>query len=389
VLFVCLAVQRHQIASPLSTLHPSSMATARGDRMWPQPIHYTAPSLTLPACEFCSQEHDLTLCDDCQSVYYCDWEHQYQGDHEEKCARIVAEKKELNSMLARHKRNKENGAIETDDVESFGSIGPYPDSRDVARAYIAVVKSVLDAYGQKGGRLQAVQHALELLEAIVAMKIKDLVGTRQLVPACYIRLGRYYEAYEYIGSFDYSKHPRLSKIGIMMENFNVSAPNLLQTQTHFRGLDGQGSPHFVDRHFVKFVMLLKIPIFFELVEIEKTYRPLRHVMIPEMSAAVQKYLSSPTLAGYQQNGLWTDEHVHELKLRVKDEIKQLFRALHKDNPNFWLQLLIDVGALPPQQGRTPGGDDRLQGHGYPEWAEMPGAVDIVMILGGFVNRARE
>jgi hypothetical protein len=364
------------------------MATARWDSMWPQPIHYTAPSLTLPACEFCSQEHDLTLCNDCQSMYYCGWEHQYQGDHEEKCARIVAEKKELNSILANHKRNKENGAIETDDA-SFGSIGPYPNSRDVARAYMAVVKNILDAYGQKGGRLQAVQHAMELLEAIVAMKIKDLVGTRQLAPACYIRLGRYYEAYEYIRSFDYSKHPMRSGTGIVMEGFNVTAPNLLQTQTHFPARGGRGFPHVVDRHFVKFVMLLKIPVFFELVEIEKTYRPLRHSMIPEMAVAVQKHLSSPTLAGYQQNSLWTDEHVRKLKLQVKDEIKQLFRALHEDNPNFWLQLLIDVGALPPQQGRTPGGDVGLQGHGFLEWAEMPGAVDIVMILGGFVNRAHE
>ena len=349
--------------------------------MHPQRTLYSAHRLTPPACEVCSQEHGISRCEHCQSVYYCGWDHRYQGIHAEKCEHILSERKRLESMLAKHKKNRENGHVEVEDPLQ-GILGPYPDSRDVAKSYMVLVFSILDVFGQRGGRREAVQRAAELLESVQALDIRDVVRCRQFLTACYIRLGRDDEAYDFIRSFDYSKNSHAGRI--VLPCLDLTAPNVLQTRVPARQ-----NPSRVDDHFVKLVMLMKIRVFFELQEIQKVRKVTRQLFLPELDYVVQGWCMSPTLFRYRSiNSLWTDEEVRDLKLRIKDDVKQLFKTLHTANPDFWLQLLIDVGAIPPEQGRTPGGDVRLQGNCFPEWAETPGAVDIVMTLGGF-DRPRE
>ncbi|RTE81938.1 hypothetical protein BHE90_003542 [Fusarium euwallaceae] len=159
------------------------------------------PIKLLPRACVCGEKEDLRRCSGCRVVYYCEHKHRlidhifhWSACYKAKEARRILEKerKALWDMV-------DDGSVPNDLFkDGIGYFGAVPLTEPYILAKYQLANTLLLSFGGPGGRVDAVQAALDCFLRMFRLNRGDRKHVRLVIPALFIRLNKDQEAYDFI-----------------------------------------------------------------------------------------------------------------------------------------------------------------------------------------------
>ncbi|KFH43501.1 Zinc finger MYND domain-containing protein-like protein [Hapsidospora chrysogenum ATCC 11550] len=331
-------------------------------------------------------------CAACLAIYYCGRECQVADRPEYKvpCNLIKKSRQHLQSEYEKL-RDMPAGFLTPDRVfeTCVGRFWCVVETRPYMRARYHLVDTLLLSHGTAGGPVDVVQEALDHLLDMLRLCHSDNMGLRQLVPALYMRLGRYQEAYDFIKWYATTGNESDYDWGNMDLPFlDVKDADVLETPP------AKLAERFANPSHVSALVLLKVRVLLGLRIIQKTRVALGGTVPAEKIVdLIRAQLvssgggSSSILPKRSDILLASPEETTRITDALQRQIKELYDAAQETNPHFWHLLTEnpDAGALQrPTEACTMGSRDEallLVGYSYALWYETPRAVDMLRGLG--------
>lgn len=207
-------------------------------------------------------------------------------------------------------------------------------TRDYMRRRYDFVDTMLQNFPRHRVALQtAVDHIMDMLR----LNRSDNMGLRQLVPALMLRLGRDQDAYDFVkwwatcdpdGDYDWGNTE--------LPHLDTRDADLFEEPTWWTG-------RYLDLSHASVVMLIKLRLFFTLLDLQNTPRALQDSMLPrEIVDQVRWELLRDSLLGRRRGIASADTAALAAMIdRVKKQIWALYTAVTSANADFW-SLLIAV-----------------------------------------------
>ncbi|KAI8725696.1 MYND-type zinc finger protein samB [Fusarium sp. LHS14.1] len=299
------------------------------------------PCKLLPrGCGVCGKKEDLLRCSGCQVVYYCGQEHQAidRKHHKTGCtktkkARVNLEKEE------QELRDMPADMFVPDNIfeNGVGHFWGIMETRPYMRARYQVVDALLLYLGAPGGRVDAVQTALDHLLDLLRLCRSDNMGVRDVVPALFIRLDRDQEAYDFMKWYATTGEQSDYDWGDMDLPFlDVKDADVFETP--LEKWTGEG---WLEMSHVVTVTLIKVRILADLqgalnatVAFEGS--------VPEEIIEFIRQESAGSIVRSRPDMLraGAEEMARRIET-IKTQIKDLYKSVNRYNPHFWKLMLDD------------------------------------------------
>ncbi|KAM0541188.1 hypothetical protein ACHAPJ_013352 [Fusarium lateritium] len=350
----------------------------------PSPPH---PILSQRACDFIAcgaTEGELHRCSSCQIAYYCGPAHQAadRGRHKNGCnalkkARKTLEKEE--KQLRDHPGDMfcppnifENG------VGHFWGIS---ETRDYMRARYHMVDIMLQVFGAPGGRVDAVQEALDNLLDMLRLCRGDNMGVRDFVPPLYIRLNKDQAAYDFIKWYATTGSESNYDWGdTELPYLDVKDADVLETP-----LDVWTNGSYLSLSHVVAVTLIKVRILLDLQAAQNTTRALNGTIPREIIEIIRNQLVGSIVESRPEVLMGGTEELSSLIQKIKDQIIALYKSINTYNPHFWRLMLSDPYSAAKQKPGMYSHETKEEaclviGYCLASWVETPGALDEIRTL---------
>ncbi|RBQ71319.1 hypothetical protein FVER14953_00128 [Fusarium verticillioides] len=345
--------------------------------------------LTPRVCELSScSEADTDLlkrCSSCKAVYYCGASHQTadRSHHKNGCT-IIKKSRKAVEKEEQELRDHPGDMFTPPNIfeNGVGHFWGIHETRAYMRARYHMVDVLLQVYGAPGGKIDAVQEALDHLLDMLRLCRGDNMGVRDLVPHLYIRLNRDQEAYDFVKWYATTGSESKYDWGDMDQPYlDIRDADVLEEP-----LETWSNGKYLSLGHVAAVTLIKARILFDLQSAQNAARALNGTIPPEIVGLIRGELVGSAVASRSDILLGSTEHLSELIKKVKDQIVKLYRSVNEYNPHFWrLMLSSPVSAASQRPGmyshETKEEACLMIGYCLASWVETPGAFQLMKDLG--------
>uniref|UniRef100_A0A8H7N207 MYND-type domain-containing protein n=1 Tax=Bionectria ochroleuca TaxID=29856 RepID=A0A8H7N207_BIOOC len=291
------------------------------------------PSLQPPACEWCGSTANLRRCTGCKAIYYCSQSHRqsHHAAHRSACEAVGSALAGVVKEEIPFRASFFNGRHPTIPRHHLPEARRYTAAR---RWWILVL---LEKFGQAGGRRHVVETALEHCLEVMREKQDDISELGRFVPSLLLRLGRDQEAYDFIKWYVAVEHgwgwgnSRLGYLGV--KNADVLEYPAFEMENR---LDTWPSlPSDLNYFMLSALILVKMRVLNELLDIQNTFRALNGFMVPEILGLVQSQLLTGALRSRPEILRRSTDDISALILQSKIHIMALFDAAEQHHPTSW------------------------------------------------------
>lgn len=337
-------------------------------------------SLKPRVCETCRQKNDLLLCPGCQIVYYCGRNHQMaDGAHHKRACKAVKK--------ARHLYEREEQALRDRPPDEFvpgnafqvavGNFGSLYDTRKYMRARHDFAFAILDHFGRSGGRIDAVETALNHLWDMLRLSENDDMAVRYTVITLCIRLGRDQEAYDLVKWW--------CIYGASSTRYDWACPDLPKFQIidadMLESLDELFWVECPESELMFIILLIKVRRTLDLLALQNAAHALVGVVPEKVLGQVRLGLASTTIMSQPDILHASVEQTHKLIENMKAQVRQIHEMLNVSDP-YVLPSLLDQGhgAIDVESSDV---HVRLRDefkYVYDAWSETPGALEVLRAL---------
>lgn len=292
------------------------------------------------ACGVCGKKDDLLRCSGCQVVYYCGQEHQAidRKIHKSGCtktrkARVNLDKEEQTL------RDTPGDMFVPDNIfeNGVGHFWGIMETRPYMRARYQLVDTLLLSIGGAGGRVDAVQTALDHLLDMLRLCRSDNMGVRDLVPALFMRLGRDQEAYDFVKWYATAGDQTDYDWGDMELPFlDVKDADVFETPVE--KWTGEG---WLEMSHVVAVILIKIRILSDLEGALNATVAFEGSVAEEIIEVIRQQTAGSIVRSRPEMLRASAEEMTRRVETIKAQIKALYKSVDKYNPHFWRLMLGD------------------------------------------------
>ncbi|KAK4496518.1 hypothetical protein PRZ48_012498 [Zasmidium cellare] len=322
-------------------------------------------SLPEGLCLYCkTPQHRVFLCAGCKVSYYCSRVHQRadKPDHEAQCVR---------TRNARNKMRREKVRLLREDPNVFEmSMGVFWGDHDT-RPYMQARARYIEDLSQLKTQ-EAVEAALELAFENLELSKNDNMGTRDLIPALLIRVGRDQEAYNFIKWWQTNGRNGATTY------LDLPDQDVFEDMTMNDGLRLGGSLDFQSA-----LVLLKYRLAEDLFALKHNFAEGAEDRDELLDAIEEDLGPSPVI---NNQALLRDfEEGRDIQPYISatgNQLDVMFDAVQRRNRHFWAALVDsdgDLDSLP--EWFAPGNElevtATLWQSGYAAWEETPGALDFI------------
>jgi hypothetical protein len=318
----------------------------------------TSSPVLAAGCFVCHTQSHLSLCAGCKAIKYCGVDHQKQDRPSHKSICKAISKRTAALVQERHETalfNAHGGGLSA--LLGSGSLlGPL---LKLAHTYLQIDTQI------------AVQLGLDLLLEMVDITKDPKTGTANLVPACFLRLGRDQEAYDYMKWWVTSPAPK--------GPFGPS-PQLWASITEQAdvfedvGLFKEKCPSL---SFMVALTLLKLRLLVDLQALERSTKIGENV--PREILDEIRNLTSSAVSD-NKKVLERDDHEEGIQ-KLKKQVRAMYAAVGESNKHFWSAVLHpgeDLKANPESWNFESRQEMQLAlKYNYRAWAETPGAIEAI------------
>jgi hypothetical protein len=318
----------------------------------------TSPVLAA-GCFICHTQSHLSLCARCKAIKYCGVDHQKQDRTSHKSACKAISKRTVALVQERHETalfNAHGGGLSA----LLGSGSLLDPLLNLAQAYLQIDTQI------------AVQLGLDLLLEMVDITKDPKAATADLVPTCFLRLGRDQEAYDYMKWWVTSPAPKgpFGPSPQLWASVNEKA-DVFESVGLFKGKCPSLS-------FMVALTLLKLRLLIDLQALQQSMK-IGGDMSRETLDQIRSHLISSAVSGNKEV-LERDNHDEEIQKLTK-QVKAIYAAVREGNKHFWSAVLHpgkDLKSSP--ESWNFGNKKEMQlalKYNYTVWAETPGAIEAI------------
>lgn len=252
------------------------------------------------------------------------------------------------------------------------------DTRDYMRARFGFVDAMLAHFPR---HRVAVQTALDHLMDMLRLNRSDNMGLREMVPSLMLRLGRTQEAYDFVkwwatcdpdGHYDWGD--------MELPYLDIKDADFFEDPTWW-------TAKYLDLSHASVVMLTKVRVLLNLLELQNTARALNPTASPLPCELVDQVrgalLGDSPLDGRQDLVTADTATLSALIEKIKKQIWALYLAVEEANMHFWpclLSMQDDDTNLQRPDYHSRGSSEEAELmilYNYPAWEETPGALDQI------------
>ncbi|EHY51981.1 hypothetical protein HRR83_003456 [Exophiala dermatitidis] len=280
-------------------------------------------------CQVPGPKAKLSLCTGCRVVRYCSREHQVQHrpEHKSVCNKI----KRYRTKVAKEEDAVRNAtedfmtpanAFETHVGHFWGILN----TRDYMRARFELADTV-----RLAGTLDGVTEALEHMRDMLRLCRKDNVGVRHIIPPVMLQLDQDQECYDFIKWYETEGQRGDYDWGNMDLPFlNIKGADILEDVEYLRG-------KYADVHNVSAVMLLKLKLLVDIINIKLARKVISARLPPETWEGVElRVIRSPLSRQWVGK---SDQLLTSVQQKLEIHVKLLARTLQTLNEHFVSTLL--------------------------------------------------
>jgi hypothetical protein len=306
-------------------------------------------------CQTCHKTTQLNTCGKCKVVQYCGREHQVADwpEHKNICKKVSRAGLEL---LA----EQEEAAALDAYAGRFAAALPGGADLDVLLKLATLELEVNNRLGIQ----QGLSHVLEMTKSAKTV----MVGTADLAPVCFLRLGRDQEAYDFMKWWITTPE---TIMGPPRKPYTaVRGEDILESTTIFKG----NCPSLA---FMAALTLLKLRLLMDLQSLQRSRKEMPAHLPQELLDEVRKSMVSSAI---NKSVIEREDHADDIKILTED-VKTLYQAVKASSANFWPGVLHPEGGLVAESerwfhGKRPEMQIALQ-YTYNAWTETPGAIDAI------------
>ncbi|KAL5339529.1 hypothetical protein BJX70DRAFT_154981 [Aspergillus crustosus] len=325
-------------------------------------------------CAKCTKAEDLLRCTGCQAEFYCSRDHQIadRDSHKSGCKRVARARKETQFEENKIRNTPEGDVLGWGNAFETG-VGKFwgiYETRDYMRARFAWATALGDL-GTRTGVEEKLAHFMDMLRLCRG----DNMGIRSLVPALMLRLDRDQECYDFAkwwftvgreGDYDWGD--------AALPYLSVKDADVFEDVKCFIG-------KFPDLAQIVAVMILKIKLVLDLEALQKNITTAGSEVPREFLADIWSHVPRSPVISKNRSLLQADDHTATIK-KLRDQIKQLHRAVASTNEHYWKLLLS--GKKPQLPGAYSMGsvEEAQLSYSYTvdAWIELPDAISFIRTL---------
>ena len=281
-------------------------------------------------CEVCGQTDRISRCSGCRAVYYCGRDHQAtdRPSHKKGCDAV----RHARGVFEREARAVRDSAAEDDD-NAF-------DTRPYISAQFLFADALLRNFGAVEPRMEAVGAALNHLVDLLAAARADPFYLRNVIPALYATLGMDQHAYDFMKWWAGKSAEELLEV----DWNDPSVPYLdVRDADVLEPLPDAWvkAPSWkLELSHPVIVMLLKMRVLLDLVDMQNARRFLRGRLPPEIVDMIQSELASGIVASRRELIRGSVEKTSEHIMALKGQIEQLWKDTNESSPILWKKMFM-------------------------------------------------
>ncbi|KAL8676592.1 MAG: hypothetical protein Q9186_006908 [Xanthomendoza sp. 1 TL-2023] len=326
-------------------------------------------------CSVCSttinKDAKLFRCAGCSVLHYCSRDHQvvHWNEHKRACNAIRKARQSLDKE--EQKLRAHPGDFMTPPnlfEECVGHFWGIFETRNYMRSRYALVEALLEIKNYA-----AVEAAQDHIRDILRLCRSDNMGTRDLLPALCLRLGRDQECYDFCKWYATTG----SECKYDWGNMDLGFLDVKDADV-FESLPNGFLSRYGNLSLTVAVTLLKIRLLLDLRALQNSMI-LRRKVAPEILDIVRSQLVTTLILGNSKIMNSADQRpaVRDLEKQVQ----MLYSRVGAHNKQFWPALLNPrkhLGAQP--HAYSAGSLEEMQmvlNHSYDSWKETPGAIEVI------------
>jgi hypothetical protein len=319
----------------------------------------TSSPVLAAGCFICHTQSHLSLCAGCKAIKYCGVDHQKQDRTSHKSTCKVISKRTATLVQERHETalfNAHGGGLSA----LLGSGSLLDPLLKLAQAYLQIDTQI------------AVQLGLDLLLEMVDITKDPKTGTADLVPTCFLRLGRDQEAYDYMKWWVTSPAPKgpFGPSPQMWASVTEKA-DIFEDVGLFKG-------KYPTMSFMVALTLLKLRLLVDLQTLQRSTKVGRD-MTQEILDKVRSHLTSSAISDNKEV-LERNDHEEGIQ-KLTQQVGTIYTAVGEGNKHFWSAVLHpgDDLKVSPESWNF-GNRQEMQlvlNYNYRAWAETPGAIEAI------------
>ena len=284
--------------------------------------------MSSPRCEVCGQTDRISRCSGCRAVYYCGRDHQSsdRASHKKACDAV----RHARAVFEREAQAVRDSAEEDDD-NAF-------DNRPYISAQFRLADALLLNFGAVDPKQEAVGAALNHLVDLLASARADPFYLRNVIPALYATLGMDQHAYDFMKwwagwsaeeLFDVDwNDPSVPYLDVRDADILEPLPDAWVKAPSRR----------LELSHPVIVMLLKMRVLLDLVDMQNARRFLRGRLPPEIVDMVQGHLASGIVASRRELIRGSVEKTSHHIAALKGQIEQLWGDTNESSPILWKKM---------------------------------------------------
>ncbi|CCT63383.1 uncharacterized protein FFB20_09596 [Fusarium fujikuroi] len=349
----------------------------------PEPRELTPRICELGTCSEADKDL-LKRCSSCKAVYYCGASHQTTDrSHHKNACTIIKKARKAVEKEEQELRDHPGDMFTPPNIfeNGVGHFWGIHETRAYMRARYHMVDVLLQVFGTPGGKIDAVQEALDHLVDMLRLCRGDNMGVRDLVPHLYIRLNRDQEAYDFVKWYATTGSESKYDWGDIDQPYlDIRDADVLEEP-----LETWANGKYLSLGHVAAVTLIKVRILLDLQSAQNAARALNGTIPPEIVGLIRGELVGSAVAGRPDILMGSTEHLSKLIKKVKGQIAKLYRSVNEYNPHFWrLMLSCPVSAASQRPGmyshETKEEACLMIGYCLASWVETPGAFQLMKDL---------
>ncbi|KAG4272979.1 hypothetical protein FPRO04_10059 [Fusarium proliferatum] len=349
----------------------------------PEPRELTPRACELATCGEADKDL-LKRCSSCKAVYYCGASHQMTDrSHHKNACTIIKKARKAVEKEEQELRDHPGDMFTPPNIfeNGVGHFWGIHETRAYMRSRYHMVDVLLQVFGTPGGKIDAVQEALDNLVDMLRLCRGDNMGVRDLVPHLYIRLNRDQEAYDFVKWYATTGSESKYDWGDMDQPYlDIRDADVLEEP-----LETWANGKYLSLGHVAAVTLIKVRILLDLQSAQNAARALNGTIPPEIVGLIRGELVGSAVAGRPDILMGSTDHLTKLIKKVKSQIVKLYRSVNEYNPHFWrLMLSCPVSAASQRPGmyshETKEEACLMIGYCLASWVETPGAFQLMMDL---------
>jgi hypothetical protein len=255
------------------------------------------------------------------------------------------------------------------------------ETRAYMRARYHMVDIMLQVFGAPGGRVDAVQEALDNLLDMLRLCRGDNMGVRDLVPHLYTRLNKEQAAYDFLKWYATTGSESNYDWGDMdLLYLDVKDADVLEEP-----LEVWANGQYLSLSHIAAVTLIKVRILLDLQSAQNTSRALNGTVPQEIIELIRGQLVGSVVESRPEILMGGTEKLSSLIQEIKDQVITLYKSVNTYNPHFWRLMLSDPYAAASQRPGMYSHETKEEaclmiGYCLASWVETPRAFDLIRDL---------